>query len=323
VAWETPGHRCVTRGKIQDKNRTDHDKQEIDFETKHFGGTQHNSQHTQHTQHTQGKKSSTSSSVTQHKTSHHLKLPKPLSKAFKKLKARSKDNSYSSTAYGSSIDSDSNSSENNSRRSSTDFETSNESLHFDFEIENQLYFRRLFKAIELHGGTCQSPTPSSTSSSTSSSACQVDFSDPRVRNLLVSEVLHINSSRWQAFRFCRNIFIELGQSALRDISKHDLIDMIDHFNQEFEVDRLVFYYHQNRSDVRNLNATFRVMDFTPIVGNQVFEGQFQLEADRLGNFVVNEFNNYWTYDVAKGPVGFGGSDSEVFDSEDDIEEDFF
>jgi len=151
----------------------------------------------------------------------------------------------------------------------------------------------------------------------------VDFSDPRVRDLLVSEVLHINSSRWQAFRLCRNIFIELGQSALRDISKHDLIDMIDHFSQDFEVDRLVFYYHQKRSDAKNLNATFRVMDFTPIVGDQVFEGRFQAEADRLGNFVVNDFNNYWTYDVAKGSASFGGSDSEVFDSEDDIEEDFF
>merc|ERR1712018_224707 len=69
-----------------------------------------------------------------------------------------------------------------------------------------------------------------------------------------------NNSIWQTFKN-KILFVELGHCNLSSMSRHDIVDLIDDCISDYKIDKLIFYYNKNRSDIKNLNKIFKIMDF--------------------------------------------------------------
>lgn len=234
----------------------------------------------------EGAKSSSKSSTSNTITS----ITKSIKKTFSPPKTRKKNQDSYSTAY-ESIRSDSISS-----RSIDSFSSSNSLSEIELtsepdKLENELFLRRLFKKYN----------PNDQQHQLNTKYCQTKT---------------IGNTTWSTFTFAQSnsIFIELGHTNLNSMSRHDIVDLIDETILNDKIDKLVFYYSENRSDAKNLNRVFSLMDFNKMpVENINF-----MNLDQ--NLVVNDFNNYWVYDTCGEESGNNSSGSEFSEEEDD---DFF
>lgn len=327
MAWEPqeppqPGNnkKLVTRGKIQDKNKNHFLAQNVGNTNFHTFCRDDNYFERRDTNIHEHKPTQSQNDHKQHNQTLKLsKLPSSnlslasISKAIKKGKQkltghsgqrRDKTSDSQSTAYGSAESESSSPSPSTSPSSSRSGSVSSSddlsagssfgslpgTLDQEKEIENELFFKRLFKTVDLHH---------------------------RTQKLKSSIKSGANShSKWQTFTLGKTLFIELGHSTLGSMSRHDVVDLIDDAEKDSSIFKLVFYFNKNRSDVKNLNAVFRLMDFRNVIGEGLLEKN-EADVQSVGYFELNEFNNYWVYEAD------GGGDDEGSDVFSDEGEDFF
>ena len=162
----------------------------------------------------------------------------------------------------------------------------------DQKIENDLFFRRLFKnnnTFSNNGNT----------------------NNKQLR----SNYKTYKHSTWQTWFSNENnnsghLFVELGHSNLAEYSRHDMVQLIDECTQDPKINQLIFFFNKNRNDIKNLNNVFRIMEFE-ILKKENLDRELDLNSQEL-----NAGNFYWGFDAGN----VESSEVEVFseDDEDDL-----
>lgn len=91
-----------------------------------------------------------------------------------------------------------------------------------------------------------------------------------------------------------------------------MVQLIDESTANPNIENLIFFYNKNRSDVKNLNQVFRIMEF------DLVQNCGQIDQDLPDDFKLTLENFYWIYDSRE----VQSSEVEVF-SEDDEDDLFF
>lgn len=172
-------------------------------------------------------------------------------------------------------------------------------------IENGLFFRRLFKNITLSGQN------KNTFFNNFKGLCSKKSKE------LCSVQKIFKNSTWQTWKNNNHLFAELGHSNLAEYSRHDMVQLIDECTENPSINNLIFFYNKNRSDVKNLNQVFRVMEFDLVNNCENLDKKLN-ENSRIFDFELSSENFYWVYDARD----VQSSEIEVF-SEDDEDDLFF
>ena len=161
----------------------------------------------------------------------------------------------------------------------------------DQKIENDLFFRRLFK--------------------NNNTLSNINIINNKQQ--LRSNYKTYKHSTWQTWlsENSGHLFVELGHSNLAEYSRHDMVQLIDECTQDPKINQLIFFYNKNRNDTKNLNQIFRVMEFEIMKKENL-----DRELDLSNSQELNAGNFYWGFDASN----VESSEVEVFseDDEDDL-----
>jgi homoserine trans-succinylase len=88
------------------------------------------------------------------------------------------------------------------------------------------------------------------------------------------------------------------------MSRNDIVDLIDTTIENKSIQKLIFYYNNQRTDVKNLDSVFRLMDFEMLgylalnnfTSNAIHNSDNNSALEKF-KFIFNNFNNYWIYDT--------------------------
>lgn len=137
-------------------------------------------------------------------------------------------------------------------------------------------------------------SPTSSDHSQSSATLSLFDRAAYLKRLFKKQPLGINSHNvtitytedfWMSTVVNQTLFLELGHAQLEH-GKDGLVQLIDDAFDDSEIDQIVIYFQNCRSDFKQLVRTFRFYDFSSVLGSEI-ERQF----------ILSEGNHYMVYDT--------------------------
>lgn len=172
-------------------------------------------------------------------------------------------------------------------------------------FENELFFRRLFKNIHTNYNQDHQQNNCATSINNINNIHDI-LKNPKNKQIFKSKTKQINNSQWQTFKISNILIVELGHTSLNAMSRNDIVDLIDTTIENKSIQKLIFYYNNQRTDVKNLDSVFKLMDFemlgylalNNVTSNAIYNStNNNTNALEKFKFIFNNFNNYWIYDT--------------------------